>query len=294
MSKRAVFLDRDNTLLEDPGYISDPSLVRLLPGVELALKSLAHAGYKLVVITNQSGIARGMLTEETLDKIHAEMRRQLSDSGVNIDAIFYCPYHPEGTVEQFAHESELRKPKPGMLLKAAKQLDIDLSASWMVGDSPRDIEAGLRAGCRTVRLKIHSTHQTMEYQQDEDIRADFTARNMVDAAKIIVHEQGKGRVAGEGATEASQAGAGVALAEKPAQLEILKLVKSLADLGGERKKTGICHVLGIITLLGSLMVLAGAGWQLLDHRVDLATVLALMAVVLQVMSLTFFLLRPSR
>lgn len=290
MANKAVFLDRDNTLLEDPGYISDPSAVRLLPGVELAMKSLTHAGYKLVVVTNQSGIARGMLTEETLDKIHAEMTRQLTERGAHVDAIFYCPYHPEGTVEQYAQNSDLMKPRPGMLLKAAKQLDIDLSVSWMVGDSPRDIEAGLRAGCRTIRLKIHSTHQTMEHE-DEDISADFTARNLVDAAKIIVHEPSKARAVSEASAEGA---AGVALADKSTQLEILRIVKSLAQGRDGAEKIGICQLLGMIALLLSLMTLATAIYQLIVRRVDLATVWALVAVVLQVMSLTFFLLRPRR
>ena len=126
--------------------------MKLLPGVELALKSLAAAGFKIVVVTNQSGIARGLLTEETLAQIHAELRRQLSEKGAHLDAIYYCPYHPEGTVEAYAMESDLRKPQPGMLLKAAEEMDIDLPASWMVGDDARDIEAGQRAGCRTIRL----------------------------------------------------------------------------------------------------------------------------------------------
>ncbi|MDP7288001.1 MAG: HAD family hydrolase, partial [Phycisphaerae bacterium] len=152
MSK-AVFIDRDNTIIDDPGYISDPAAVKLLPGVELAIKSLAQTGFKNIVCTNQSGIARGMLTEEGLDSIHAELRRQLGDKGAHLDAIYYCPFHPQGTVEKYACESDLRKPKPGMLLKAAADLDLDLSECWMVGDSARDIEAGQRAGCRTIRVR---------------------------------------------------------------------------------------------------------------------------------------------
>ena len=291
MANKAVFLDRDNTLLEDPGYISDPAAVRLLPGVELAMKSLAHAGYKLVVVTNQSGIARGMLTEETLDKIHAEMNRQLAERGAHLDAILYCPYHPEGTVEQFTKDSDLRKPKPGMLLKAAKQLDINLSLSWMIGDSPRDIEAGLRAGCRTVRLNIHSAHQAIDHE-DEDIRADFSARNLVDAAKIIVHEPAEVREVGEESLEKPAAAVGIAPTDNDTQLEILQIVKSLAGDRNMPKKIGICQLLGIIALLLSLMTLAMAIYQLFVRRVDLATVWALVAVVLQVMSLIFFLLRP--
>jgi len=185
MANKAVFVDRDHTLIEDPGYINDPSIVKLLPGVELAIKSLRQAGYKVVVVTNQSGIARGLLTEELLETIHAEMRRQLSEKGAYLDGIYYCPYHPEGTVERYAIDSDLRKPKPGMLLKAAGELDIDLPESWMVGDGPRDIEAGQRAGCRTIRIRLRPGPSTAG-EEDEDVQADFTVRNLVDAARIIL------------------------------------------------------------------------------------------------------------
>ena len=187
MSDKAVFMDRDNTIIEDPGYIGDPSLVRLLPGVEQAIKSLQAAGYKIVVVTNQSGIARGLLTEAMLDRIHDELRRQLAIKEAYLDAIYYCPYHPEGTVEGYAIDSGLRKPRPGMLLKAAGEMDLELAGSWMVGDSPRDIEAGQRAGCRTIRVR---TRQALPKQQtdqeDEGAQADFTVRNLAEAAKIIL------------------------------------------------------------------------------------------------------------
>ncbi len=186
MAHKAVFLDRDNTLIEDPGYLNDASKVKLLPGVELALKSMAQAGYRLVVVTNQSAIARGLLTEAGLEQIHAELRRQLAEKGAHLDAIYYCPYHPEGTVEGFALDSDLRKPKPGMLLQAADELDLDLRQSWMVGDSPRDVEAGQRAGCRTIRVRVpaHLAHASPP-EEDEDTQADFVVRNLVDAAKLI-------------------------------------------------------------------------------------------------------------
>lgn len=181
MAERAVFLDRDNTLIDDPGYLSDPEGVHLLPGVEQALKMLAAAGYKLVVVTNQSGIARGMLTEDTLARIHNAMKRKLSERGAYLDAIYYCPYHPDGTVEEFAADSEDRKPRPGMLLRAAREMNLDLSGSWMIGDSPRDIGAGQQAGCRTVRIRQPETLA----DGDEEFEADFTVRNLLEAARII-------------------------------------------------------------------------------------------------------------
>ena len=185
MAHRAVFVDRDNTLIEDPGYLADPDALRLLPGAELAVKTFMQAGYKVIVVTNQSGVARGILTEETLGLIHDRLKLALESKGAHLDAIYYCPFHPEGSVEGYAIDSELRKPQPGMLLKAAEELDIDLAESWMIGDSGRDIGAGQRAGCKTIRVrKPQSVPQGAA--QDEDVQADFTVRNIVEAARIVL------------------------------------------------------------------------------------------------------------
>jgi len=170
------------------------------------------------VVTNQSGIARGLLTEQTLDKIHAELRRQLSQRGAHLDAIYYCPFHPEGTIEEYAKESDLRKPQPGMLQLAAKELDIDLSQSWMVGDSARDIEAGQRAGCKTIRVRSRADHHaTPGLANDEDVQADYTVRNLVDAARVILRAPRQAPVpaAGRVATPSAQAGQGAAPSAKP-------------------------------------------------------------------------------
>ncbi len=190
MSKKAVFVDRDNTLIDDPGYLADPEQVKLLPGADLAIKSLRQAGYLIVVITNQSGVARGMLTEEMLEKIHASLRQQLADKNAMLDAIYYCPFHPDGSVEKYARESDLRKPAPGMLIKASEELGIDLRDSWMVGDSSRDIGAGQRAGCRTIRVQFQGSHPATQTDEEntEEFRADFSARNLVEAARIIKRE----------------------------------------------------------------------------------------------------------
>jgi D-glycero-D-manno-heptose 1,7-bisphosphate phosphatase len=152
MANKAVFLDRDNTLIEDPGYINHPNQVRLLPGAAAALVQLRRMGYLLVVVTNQSAVARGIVTEEMLEKIHHRLNKLLADEGAYLDAIYYCPYHPEGSIPKYRMESDLRKPAPGMLLKAAEDLDIDLSRSWAIGDSYRDVAAGVQAGCRTILI----------------------------------------------------------------------------------------------------------------------------------------------
>lgn len=185
MSNKAVFLDRDHTIIKDTGYISDPSLVSLLPGAAEGIKLLLAAGYKTIVVTNQSGVARGLLTEAALAAIHAEMSHQLASHGARVDAIYYCPFHPEGTVPGYIQDSELRKPKPGMLLAAAREHDIDLPKSWMVGDSARDIEAGQRAHCRTIRLRGEFL-QLPGDSEDEDVQADYTVATLLDAARVIL------------------------------------------------------------------------------------------------------------
>jgi D,D-heptose 1,7-bisphosphate phosphatase len=143
----AVFLDRDGTLIEQVHYLADPEKVRLLAATGEALRKLKAAGYALVVVTNQSAIARGMLTLEGLETIHVEMNRQLAGEGVALDAIYFCPEAPAGDDRTVVEHGD-RKPGPGMLLKAARDLGLDLGRSWMVGDMISDALAGINAGCQ--------------------------------------------------------------------------------------------------------------------------------------------------
>jgi len=179
---KAVFLDRDQTLIEDPGYINHPSQVRLLPGVAQALIQMRKTGYLLVVVSNQSGVARGLVTEEALEQIHHRLKKLLADEGAYLDAIYYCPFHPEGVIPKYRCESDLRKPNPGMLLQAARDLSIDLSQSWMIGDSYRDIEAGVRAGCRTILIEspIHRLQPT-----PTDPVPDYKTASLREAANLL-------------------------------------------------------------------------------------------------------------
>src|SRR5206468_2671767 len=136
----------------DPGYLSDPDALRLLPGVAEALIALRQSGWLLVLVSNQSGIARGYFTEERLTEIHARLRELLAVKGASLDAIYYCPHHPEGTVAGFARACECRKPQPGLLLTAACHLDLYLPACWIVGDQLKDVAAGQAASCRTILI----------------------------------------------------------------------------------------------------------------------------------------------
>jgi D-glycero-D-manno-heptose 1,7-bisphosphate phosphatase len=182
MTQKAVFLDRDDTLISDPGYINHPSQVKLLPNAGQSLAMLKKMGYLLVIVTNQSGVARGIITEEKLEEIHHHLKKLLADEGVYIDAIYHCPYHPEGTVPKYTKESDLRKPSPGMLLKAAKEMDIDLSRSWMIGDSFRDVAAGHRAGCQTILL---DTPGKSQIRQPDEPEPDKRAVNLREAVNIL-------------------------------------------------------------------------------------------------------------
>ena len=152
----AIFLDRDGTLIEHVHYLCDPALVQLLPGAAEALKRFRRAGFTRVLVTNQSAIGRGMLTEERLGQIHAEMNRQLAAHGATIDAVYYCPDVPAGD-DRTVVENPDRKPGPGMLLRAAADLKLDLETSWMVGDLISDVLAGQNAGCRSILLKSGQT-----------------------------------------------------------------------------------------------------------------------------------------
>ena len=152
----AIFLDRDGTLIKHVHYLSDPASVQLLPGAAEALKRFRRAGFTRVLVTNQSAIGRGMLTEERLGQIHTEMNRQLAADGATIDAVYHCPDAPTGD-DRTVVENPDRKPGPGMLLRAAADLKLDLGTSWMVGDLISDVLAGQNAGCRSILLKSGQT-----------------------------------------------------------------------------------------------------------------------------------------
>jgi D,D-heptose 1,7-bisphosphate phosphatase len=182
MSNKAIFLDRDDTLIEDPGYISDPEQVKLIDGVASALVAFRSMGYKLIVVSNQSAVARGIITEKKLARIHSRVEELLADRGASLDRIYYCPYHPNGAISRYRKESDNRKPAPGMLLTAADEMDIELAESWMIGDSPKDVEAGFRAGCRTILVEPPSRQRQVD---GFDPAPDYRAINLKEAVTII-------------------------------------------------------------------------------------------------------------
>ncbi len=153
---KAIFLDRDGTVVINKHYLSDPDDIELMPGVGEGLARLSGEGYKLVLVTNQSGIGRGFFTEDAMHQQHAKLAMLLDEFGVKFDAIKYCPHTP-------ADNCPCRKPAPTMILDAARDLSIDCSQSYMIGDKDSDVLAGLRAKCRTIFIS-NNTDSTADYQ----------------------------------------------------------------------------------------------------------------------------------
>lgn len=177
---KAAFIDKDGTLIEDVPYNVDPARIVLQPGARAGVQALAAAGYAIIVITNQSGVARGLFEEAALGPVAARLAALL---GVGLSGFFHCPHHPQGQVARFAVDCACRKPQPGLILHAAEGLGIDLAASWMIGDILNDIEAGNRAGCRT--LLIDNGGET-EWRGGAHRQPDYVCANLAEAAAMIL------------------------------------------------------------------------------------------------------------
>jgi histidinol-phosphate phosphatase family protein len=189
----AVFLDKDGTLVHDVPFNVDPDRLRLREGAGRALASLARAGYALVLVTNQSGIALGRFAPAALGAVWQRLDRLLAPHAVRLDAIYHCPHHVDGTVVALARDCSCRKPRPGMLLRAARDLDLDLARSWMVGDILDDIEAGRRAGCRTVLLDVGSE---TEWRRGPLRVPDAVAGSLPEMADIVLGQGSEAPVFG--------------------------------------------------------------------------------------------------
>ena len=186
--KPAVFLDRDGTLINEVNYLVDPADVQLLPGAGRAVARLREAGFAVVVVTNQSAIGRGMLTEAGLTRIHAELARQLEQHGTLLDGIYLCPVAPKTTSRETIEHPD-RKPAPGMLLRAACDLHLDLARSWIVGDMLSDLLAGRNAGLHATIL-VRTGHGSTVDETDgtDEIHAaiDHVADDLAAAVDLIL------------------------------------------------------------------------------------------------------------
>jgi len=318
MSDKAIFLDRDDTLIEDPGYINHPDQVKLLDGVAKALIEFGAMGYKLIVVSNQSAVARGIISEKALGEIHNRLKQLLAKEGVQLDRIYYCPYHPDGAIAKYRKESDWRKPNPGMLLAAADEMDIDLSQSWMIGNSSSDMEAGLQAGCKTI-LTNHASH----YKQPSlgEPKPDYRAVNIKEAVNIIKKHHrspAENQIQNQPASK-SLPQLALQTAEEPHQSEpakpetahpeqnisgnrteqlldcILEQLKGVRrnDMFGEfsimRLIAGVVQIIVLLCLLISI-------WFLMSPtRQDNAVLIALgFALVLQAMALTFYMMHGRK
>lgn len=179
---RAIFLDKDGTLVEDIPYNVNPALIELTWQAGPALQILQQLGYRLIVVTNQSGVAKGLFTETALQPVQTRLSERLAQYGVTLSGFYYCPHSPDGAVARYAVACTCRKPMPGMLLRAAQEQGIDLAQSWMIGDILHDVEAGRRAGCRTVL--IDNGNET-EWQMSALRTPDVSAPNLYAAALQI-------------------------------------------------------------------------------------------------------------
>lgn len=183
---KAIFLEKDGTLIEDIPNNVDPSLIKFNPGAKEALALLKRKGFLLIIISNQPGIARGYFKEEALENVKRSIQDMLAPDGISLDGIFFCPHHPEGIVSNYAIACDCRKPKPGMILCAGDAFQVDLTQSWMIGDMLHDVEAGNRAGCKTIL--IDNGNETQWIHSDFN-KPTASVKNLKEAADLIgVHE----------------------------------------------------------------------------------------------------------
>ena len=190
---KAIFLDRDGVVNElvyfpEQGIIDSPFVAdqfRLCPGVPDAVKHFQNAGYKVIIASNQPGVAKGHMPFKNFKQICDTMKARLSEKGVSLDGEYYCLHHPEAIVAQYRIDCECRKPKPGLILKAAKDMDIDISNSWFIGDNLSDIKAGKNAGCHTLLLgKMRC--ELCDLMYNEGIKPDVIKLNILEAADYII------------------------------------------------------------------------------------------------------------
>ena len=188
MARRpAVFIDRDGTLTEEVGYVNHPSRLQLLPGSAIAIRRLNEAGIAAVVATNQAGIARGYFSEEVMHAVHERLVEQLKEAGAHLDGLYVCPHHPTEGTPPFRTECDCRKPKPGLLLRAARDLDLDLAASYMVGDKASDLVVAPAVGARAVLVLTGYGRGEWEYRRAHfSVPPDHVAADLREAVDWVI------------------------------------------------------------------------------------------------------------
>jgi D-glycero-D-manno-heptose 1,7-bisphosphate phosphatase len=186
MKRRAVFMDRDGTISEEVGYVNHPSRYKVFPYSPAAVHLLNDKGWLAILVTNQAGVARGYFTEDVITSVHTLLETELEEHDAHLDAIYYCAHHPSVGEAPYRTECNCRKPKPGLIEKAAGDFDIDLGASWMIGDRYSDIELAANAGTRSALVLSGYGLGEWEYQRDRwKIAPDIVAPNLLEAVKQI-------------------------------------------------------------------------------------------------------------
>ena len=188
MPTPAIFIDRDGTINEDTGYVSTPDELIIYPWAAEALRLINESGLKAIVITNQSGVARSLYTEDALRAIHTRMAELLEREGARVDAIYYCPHHPEIGDEQYRRACQCRKPQPGMLEQAAREHDIDLSSSYVIGDKASDMNLAANAGARGALVLTGYGSETLANRERWPCEPAIVADNLLEAVKLILDE----------------------------------------------------------------------------------------------------------
>jgi D-glycero-D-manno-heptose 1,7-bisphosphate phosphatase len=174
---RAVFIDRDGTISEEVGYINHPSRFRVFPYAADAINRLHESGWLAVLVTNQAGVARGYFSEDMITTVHSHLEQELARQGAHLDAIYYCAHHPSVGEPPYRFDCDCRKPKPGLILRAAQELDIDLNRSWMIGDRYSDIELAHNAGVKSAFVlsgygRGEWEHQRSGWKYEPDLVSD--------------------------------------------------------------------------------------------------------------------------
>lgn len=283
MSHAAVFLDRDGTMIDDVGYLNEPKQVRLLPGAADAVRRMRSAGYRVVIISNQSGVARGLLDEETLAEVQARLEELLDREGASLDGVYYCPYldGPEAVVEAYRRNSELRKPRPGMLFQAARELNLDLKRSWMIGDSASDVAAGQRAGCLTIRVRSNRLDTAANERS-----ATCTVDNLAEAADAVLRMKTQNQKDSAADFDAT---APVAKAHQDQVLRALERIHDQLERTDRRNRQADFSVLRLFGALLQMFALVAALWgvaALLNEQSAPATARLMLACFLQLASIT--------
>ena len=182
----AVFIDRDGTLNVEKDYVYKIEDFEFIPGAKEAIRLLNEHYFKVIVISNQSGIARGYYTPNDVHLLHDYIQRELRKEKAQIDAFFYCPHHPEGTVDEFRKSCDCRKPNPGMILQAEQKLNIDLQSSYVIGDNVSDIKLQEKVPVKTILVRTGHGNKTIEVLENEKIKPERIEENLLDAVNHII------------------------------------------------------------------------------------------------------------